>query len=59
MVFSLHALGSHINTGFSAQYIIAYFQPVAQNVNMKQRLADTAPTHPHNVKGGMSYENTA
>ena len=45
--------------GFAVLYIIADFQPVAQNVNMKQRLADTAPTHPNHVKGRMSYKSTA
>ena len=58
-VFPLHALCSHINTGFAMLFMIADFQPVAQNVNMKQRLADTGPTHPNHVKGGMSCKSTA
>ena len=32
--------------GFTALYIIADFQPAEKNVNMKQRLAGTAPTPP-------------
>ena len=40
--------------GFTTLYIIADFQPTEQNVNMKQRFADKAPTHPHHVKGGIS-----